>query len=68
MCRPLDAPENGNIVCDLGGDDAAHHGNSCNFTCNEGFMLRGNNRRVCLVLLGLAVWSGTTVTCEPGKD
>ena len=67
VCDPLDAPGNGSIVCDLGGDGDANPRDSCRFTCNEGFILRGSIRRECQFRSGMTIWTGNPVTCEPGQ-
>lgn len=59
-CTELDAPENG-AVTDCGNKVAA----SCNFTCNDGFVVeRGSTRRTCQ---NTGEWDGTSPFCVPCK-
>ena len=66
MCRPLTAPDNGDIDCTLGDDGVPTVGDRCTFTCDEGFERRGSRRRVCQIRDGRAVWSGRRTTCVRG--
>ena len=57
---PLAAPDNGNIDCELGDDGEANVGDTCTFTCNDGFELTGNDSRSCQIDES---WSGTETMC-----
>ena len=57
-CDPtLEAPENGTIAC-----DRQTVGGMCSFTCDEGFTLRGGERRTCLPSL---MWRERPAICDP---
>ena len=62
----LMAPVNGDIDCSLGGDGQPTHGDICNFTCNDGFTLRGDAMRECRVRRVGNSWSGEETRCVPG--
>ena len=62
-CRPLTAPDNGDIDCSLGGDVEANPGDTCNFTCDDDHVLRGSTTRICQ---HNGNWSGTNTTCTRG--
>jgi len=57
-CRPLDAPENGQISC-----NGSMFEDVCTFTCDEGYELSGTPIRTCQ---SDQTWSGSTVTCSKG--
>jgi len=63
-CPSLDPPTNGMISCTLGDGDTANPGESCSFSCNDGFELRGSDTRTCQ---NDRSWSGTNTTCVRGK-
>jgi len=43
-CPILSAPENGQISCSPGNDSP---GDTCTFTCDDGFQLEGTESRTC---------------------
>ena len=57
-CPPLNAPYNGKLDCSF--DEVAHYEDICNFTCNTGYELTGNDSRICQ---SDGSWSGTETTC-----
>ena len=64
-CPPLvDAPRNGDIDCSLGDDGEANPGDSCTYTCDNGFGLQdGSTTRTCQ---NDGTWSGTEPRCRRG--
>ena len=62
-CPPLTAPDNGMINCSLGGDGEANPGDTCTFTCDDGYELGGSTSRTCG---DDGNWSGTDTTCTQG--
>ena len=62
-CPPLTAPDNGDIDCSLGGDTDANPGDTCTFTCDDGYELGGSTSRTCG---DDGSWSGTDTTCIRG--
>ena len=48
-CTLLTAPDNGDVDCLLGEDGAPTNGDTCAFTCNDGYRLCGSNTRTCRV-------------------
>ena len=63
ICPSLDAPRNGEIDCSLGGDGEANPGDTCTYTCNDGFGLDGDATRTCQKD---EMWSGTDPRCRRG--
>ena len=59
-CLPLTVPDNGDINCSLGGDGEADVGETCTFTCNDGYELTGSISRSCQIDES---WSGTNTIC-----
>ena len=59
-CPPLTAPDNGMINCLLGEDGEANPGDTCTFTCEDGYELGGSTFRTCQ---NDGSWSGTDATC-----
>ena len=55
------APNNGDIDCSLGGDGEANPGDTCTYTCDDGFGLDGSGSRTCR---NDGSWSGTEPTCR----
>ena len=53
----LEAPLNGNIQC-----DTQAVGETCTFSCDEGFTLRGSESRYCTSSLQ---WTGRPTVCDP---
>ena len=62
-CPPLTAPDNGDIDCSLGDDGVPHEGDTCSFTCDDGYDLNGTNARTCQ---NDGTWSGTQAMCSAG--
>ena len=58
-CPPL---TNGMIEC-LNESTIGVFGDTCTFSCNDGFELQGSNLEECLAD---GSWSGGNVTCIPG--
>ena len=55
VCPPLTAPDNGDVDCELG--------ETCTFTCDDGYELGGNTNRSCG---DDESWSGTDISCTKG--
>ena len=65
-CPLLTAPDNGAIDCSLGDDGQANPGDTCTFTCNDGFERSGSRRRTCN---DDKTWTGSASICTmPGKN
>jgi len=62
-CPPLTAPANGGVDCSLGSDGQANPGETCTFTCDDGYQISGNIRRTCE---DDGNWSGMVTTCVEG--
>ena len=60
-CLPLTNPDNGMINCSLGDDGVHSYKDTCNFTCNTGYELTGNDTRTCQ---SDGSWSGSDVMCS----
>ena len=57
-CDPvLEAPANGTMECDM-----QTVGETCSFSCDEGFTLRGSDSRTCLPSLQ---WREPPAICDP---
>ena len=63
-CVPLIQPTNGTISCSLGDDGVTSFQDTCTFTCNSGYEVRGSNVRTCE---SDGSWSGSEATCERGE-
>jgi len=61
-CPPLSAPANGRINCSLENGEA-NPGDTCTFTCDDGYELGGSTSRTCG---DDGSWSGTDTTCTRG--
>ncbi|XP_065896438.1 P-selectin-like [Dysidea avara] len=59
-CVPLPQPTNGAISCSLGDDGVTSFEDTCTFTCNSGYEVRGSSMRTCQ---SDESWSGMTTTC-----
>ena len=68
VCPTLMAPENGMIDCSLGDDGDATNGDTCTFTCDNGFTLRGSVMRECRINRRRMDWNGDEARCVPGMD
>ena len=62
-CPSLNSIRNGDIDCSLGGDGEANPGDTCTYTCNDGFGLDGGATRTCQ---NDGMWSGTEPRCRRG--
>ena len=62
-CPSLTDPNNGMITCSLGDDGVPSYEDTCNFTCNTGYVLTGSDSRICQ---SDGRWSGTEVMCRRG--
>jgi len=65
QCPQLDAPNNGEISCSLGDDGIPTKGDTCSFTCDDGFMLSSSNTRTCQSDF---TWTGTEAMCTRGIE
>ena len=63
VCLPFNASDNGNITCSLGSDGKPNPGDTCTFTCNDGYELSDSDSRTCT---DTGVWNGTEPTCKLG--
>jgi len=62
-CPTLTAPANGDIDCSLGDDGIPTNGDTCTFTCDDGYGRDGPEERECRQML----WSGRDVICVEGR-
>ena len=62
-CRPFTAPDNGDIECSLGDDGQPSLGDTCTFTCDNGYKLSGSVIRSCQID---GSWSDTEPVCIRG--
>ena len=62
-CDPLATPDNGMIDCSLGNDGVPHEGETCKFSCNDGFELEGSTSRKCR---RSGKWNGKDAKCIGG--
>ena len=46
-CPPLSDPDNGMIDCSLGDDGVANPGDTCTYTCDDGYMVNGDMIVTC---------------------
>jgi len=65
ICPRIFAPVNGMIACQLGVSEVANPGETCTFTCDDGFTLTGSSTRTCQ---NDRTWSGTEPMCETGMN
>ena len=63
-CPSLISPTNGIISCSLGGNNIPNPGESCTFTCDNGYGLNGSSTRTCQ---NNGSWDGSDATCSRGK-
>ena len=59
-CPSLISPSNGGIICLLGRNRKPDAGESCYFTCDDGYDLDGSANRTCK---NDKSWSGIAPTC-----
>ena len=64
-CLQLTAPVNGNIDCSVGDDGETNVGETCTFTCHDGYELSGSVKRSCL---NEQSWSGSETMCTPSMS
>ena len=55
---------NGKVDCSLGDFGIPSYGDTCSFTCNDGYELTGNDTRICQ---SNGTWSGSDSVCRRGK-
>ena len=60
-CPTLTNPSNSMVDCSLKGGVFANPGDTCSFTCNNGYELTGNAYRICQTD---GSWSGIDAVCE----
>ena len=60
-CPILSAPDNGQISCSPGNDSP---GNTCTFTCDDGFEISGTQSRTCQ---DDGTWNGADDTACTGE-
>jgi len=67
ICPRIFAPVNGMISCQLRSDNVANPGETCQFSCDDGFTLTGSSVRTCQ---NDRTWSGTEPMCvaEAGME
>ena len=63
-CLSLDSPSNGMINCSLGDDGVPSYEDTCNFTCDTGYVLTGSDTRTCQ---SDESWSGSIAMCSRSK-
>ena len=59
-CPSLNHPDNGRRSCSLGGDGTSHPGDTCTFTCKNGYQLMGSAMRTCG---SDGNWNGNNAIC-----
>ena len=60
----VDTPRNGDIDCSLGDDGQPNPGDTCTYTCNDGYGLQeGSTTRTCQ---NDGTWSGKKPRCRRG--
>ena len=57
-------PDNGNVSCTSGKVGVDYTGDTCSFTCNNGYELTGSGTRTCQ---NDGSWSGSDNFCIRGK-
>ena len=62
-CQSPPGINNGSATCSLGDDGVPSFNDTCDVTCNVGYLLRGNPTRTCL---SDGSWSGTDDECVEG--
>ena len=67
-CSILTAPDNGDIDCSLSSSDGRPTiGDTCRFTCDDGYELSGSSARTCQIQRSRPRWSGQPAVCTKGK-
>ena len=64
-CPSLDDPSNGMVNCSLGDDESPSFEDTCNFICDTGYELTGNETRTCQ---SNGNWSGSTAMCRRSES
>jgi len=62
ICETLSL-DNGMVNCDYGDNGGPNEGDTCLFSCDDGFLLSGSPSRICMEG---GVWSGETAICSTG--
>ena len=63
-CSNLTKPENGMMNCSLGDDRVLSYEDICNFTCNDGYKLNGNETTFCQ---SNGSWTANEPCCNNGS-
>ena len=65
-CPPLDAAKNGKlrVLCSLGDDGVATHGDFCRFRCAYGYVMSGSSFRKCITTHQGLQWTGKPTMCN----
>ena len=63
-CPSLDSPSNGITKCSLGDDNVPSFGDTCNSTCDTGYVLTGDETRTCQ---SDGSWSGNISMCSKSE-
>ena len=64
-CPSLSDPDNGMISCSLGGDGVPDPGDTCNYTCNTGYVLTNSNTRTCQID---GSWNSSAPMCNRSEQ
>ena len=64
LCPFIADVTNGVVDCSLGDDGVHSYEDTCNFTCNTGYELIGNDTRTCQ---SDGSWSGSNDVCRRGN-
>ena len=59
-CNVLTNPTNGKVSCSLGRDKVPTDGDTCNYTCNTGYVLSDDGMRTCR---SNGRWTGSKPKC-----
>ena len=60
-CQSITELNNGSITCSKGDDGVLSYEDTCNITCNTGYILTGSETRMCQ---SDGSWSGIDGACE----
>jgi len=63
-CPVLTDPDNGMVDCSLGPDGIPTEGDTCAYTCDDGFIVSGSSDRICQ---SDGTWTGSEPTCARCK-
>ena len=64
-CQPLSDITNGSANCSLGDDGVPSFNDTCDITCDKGYLVSGSPTRTCL---SDTSWSGTDDMCVRGTN